>query len=318
MRTPLLIIAGLAAAAAAAPPALAPGIHLVAGGIEPGRQPDGNSVLFEAPQGLVVVDTGRHRWHREKIEQLAARLDRPIVAIVNTHWHLDHISGNLALKAAYPRARVHASDAIDGALTGFLADSARGARAALAGGKLDPTTVEEIEGDLATFDQGSRLRPDVVVRRSGPVALGGRRFDLRLSPNAATAGDVWLYDRARRVAVVGDLVTLPVPFLDTACPEGWRRALGEVAAVPFATLVPGHGAPMTRAQFGIYRAAFGALLDCAAGKAEAAACADGWVRDAGPLLGGDARETARARRMASYYVGSLLRANAGKSKYCPR
>jgi len=25
--------------------------------------------------------------------------------------------------------------------------------------------------------------------------------------------------------IAGDLVTLPVPFLDTACPNGWRKAL---------------------------------------------------------------------------------------------
>ena len=46
----------------------------------------------------------------------------PIVAIVNSHWHLDHVSGNAALRAAYPRAQVYASDAIRDAMHGFLAD----------------------------------------------------------------------------------------------------------------------------------------------------------------------------------------------------
>ena len=54
-----------------------------------------------------------------------ATLRLPVVAIVNSHWHLDHVSGNAALRAAYPRAQVYASDAIDGAMRGFLADYRR-------------------------------------------------------------------------------------------------------------------------------------------------------------------------------------------------
>ena len=37
--------------------------------------------------------------------------------------------------------------------------------------------------------------------------------------------------------------------MDTACADGWSKALGEIAAVPFKTLIPGHGAVMTRADF---------------------------------------------------------------------
>ena len=104
---------------------------LVPGGIEPGRQPDGNSVLIEGPGGVVVFDTGRHTAHADRI--LAAAAGKPVVAIVNSHWHLDHISGNLRLKAAFPKARVYASNAIDEALTGFLANGAKQGRDALAG-----------------------------------------------------------------------------------------------------------------------------------------------------------------------------------------
>lgn len=49
---------------------------------------------------------------------------RPIVAIVNTHWHLDRdVSGNRRVKAAYPGARLYTTRAIDRALAdgGFLA-----------------------------------------------------------------------------------------------------------------------------------------------------------------------------------------------------
>ncbi len=111
---------GTSPVAAPAPRDVAPGVWLVPGGIPPDRQPDGNSVIFAAPAGLIVVDTGRHSWQREAILALAHAQKKEIVAIVNTHWHLDHVSGNPDMRAAYPGLRVYASDAIDGALDKLL------------------------------------------------------------------------------------------------------------------------------------------------------------------------------------------------------
>ena len=313
----LALVATAAWAQKDAPPvALSPDVTMIPGSFERGRQPDGNSVVFEGRDGLLVVDTGRHGWHRDRIAAFAKARGRAIAAIINTHWHLDHTSGNIALKAAYPAAKVYGTRAIDGALTGFLADGASNGRAALAGGKLDPITVEEIETDLATIAAGAKLQPDIVVERSGTMSIAGRPLEVHVAANAATAADLWLYDRATGIAVVGDLVTLPAPFLDTACPEGWRTALGEVAATPFTTLVPGHGAPMTRAQFATYRAAFDAVLDCAATETATPVCADAWVEAVTPLLANDERGQRAARAMTEYYVAQVLRADGGKRKYC--
>ena len=120
---------------------------------------------------------------------------------------------------------------------------------------------EDIRADLRTIGQGASLKPDVVIERSGRMAPGGHVIDVHLARDAVTAGDVWLYDEASRVAVLGDLVTLPAPFLDTACPEGWRHALAEVGAVPFEVAIPGHGAPMNLAQFEQYQRAFAAFIE---------------------------------------------------------
>jgi glyoxylase-like metal-dependent hydrolase (beta-lactamase superfamily II) len=315
----LAIVAAAPAAAQPAPPtaqAVAPGVWLIPGGIPPRRQPDGNTVIFEGPRGLVVMDTGRHAWHRQAILDFARAQGKPIVAIVNSHWHLDHVSGNPALKAAYPSARVYASHAIDGALAGFLAKSAADAKAYLEPGKLPPETQEDLRADLATIQAGAALRPDVAIEASGVRDLAGLRLSVNLARNAATAGDVWLYDRRSRVAAVGDLVTLPAAFLDTACPQGWRAALGAVWATPFRIAVPGHGAPMTRAQFALYRTAFDQLIDCAASTRGKAECATAWTTTVGPLLGDDPAAAKRAQGMTEYYVEGVLRANGGKSATC--
>jgi glyoxylase-like metal-dependent hydrolase (beta-lactamase superfamily II) len=288
---------------------------MVPGGILPDRQPDGNSVIFDGPSGLIVVDTGRHLWHRQAILSLARSQETNIVAVVNTHWHLDHVSGNPDLRRAYPGLRVYASDAIDGALTGFFPASAKDSAQYLDDPQVPEATREDIRADLRTIQDESALKPDEVIATSGKATLGGRNFTINLVRDAVTAGDVWLYDDATRVAVLGDLVTLPAPFLDTACPDGWNLALDEVAAAPFEVAVPGHGVPMTRAQFLLYKSAFGAFVDCTSSDRPDDECASRWADTVQPLLAGGAPEHERARRIAGYYTG-MLRANHGRSRYC--
>lgn len=312
----LAILAALACAAPAvaqqAKP-VAPGIWLIEGGFDAGRQPDGNSVLIEGPDGLLLVDTGRHASHTAKVEAAIAARGKPLVRIVNTHWHLDHVSGNLALKAKH-KARVSASDAIDGALTGFLKRSADSASAALAANKVPEPMASEVRGDLATFARGNELRPDDVVRKDGPIDAGGRKVELRLTRHAATAGDVWLYDPIGRVLIAGDLVTIPIPFLDTACPEGWLKALDALEATPFETLIPGHGAPMDRARFLTWKRAFDNLLACAKGLTKPSICSDAWYGSIGSSLA--PAEQVRALSMGGYYVERIRSGELAKN--CPK
>jgi glyoxylase-like metal-dependent hydrolase (beta-lactamase superfamily II) len=147
------------------------------------------------------------------------------------------------------------------------------------------------------------------------MTLGGRKLQVNLALDAATAGDVWLYDEQSRVAVLGDLVTLPAPFLDTACPEGWQDALRQVAVTPFEVAIPGHGDAMNRAQFLLYQAAFEAFIVCSNSARPQDECAAAWADSIRTLLGDDPREQQRARGMAAYYV-DMLRANGGRSKFC--
>ena len=291
------------------------GWQLVPGGFVKGQSPDGNTVLIDAPAGLIVVDTGRHQAHQDAILAAARTRGKPIAAIVNTHWHLDHTGGNAEVRAAFPGIPIVASDAVDGALKGFLPRSRKGADEFLASGKASPEQAEEIRSDAAAIDDVADLRPSRVVTRTGSMSIAGRRLEVHLEPYAATAGDVWLYDSQTRLAIAGDLVVGLVPFMDTACPEGWRAALGHIAAAPFTVLIPGHGAPMDRAAFARWRTAFDNLLDCAAGDADKQACADGWVRDAAPFIA-DA-DKGRAAAYALYYIESRLRAApAEKARYC--
>lgn len=298
------------------PEQLAPGVTLLRGAMLPMRGPDGNTVIFDAPQGLVVVDTGRHDWHSDGILAFAAACGKPVVAVINTHWHLDHASGNGRIKAAYPGARLYTTAAVDRALAhgGFLARNLALQQPRLDDPGVSAAEKEEIAIFVQTMAARADLRPDVAIGEDGMRRLAGRKLDLRVTDRAVTDADLWLYDRKTGVAVIGDLVTLPAPFFETACPDRWRAALDRVWALPFKSAIPGHGEPMSRAQFDGYRGAFNAFMDCVASDAAPARCASDWQAGVAPLLG-DERMRRMALEYAEYYVG-MLRANGGKSAEC--
>lgn len=293
-----------------------PGYHLVSGKFEPGRGPDGNSVFIDAPDGLILVDTGRHPAHRDKLLAYAKERGRPIAAIVNTHWHLDHTTGNGELRAAYPAARLHASTAIEGALEGFLKRSRANVEAYVNSGKATPQQLAEIRRGWAALDNPDGFRATDPVTRSARMRIAGRAMNVNLAPFAVTEGDVWLHLPDERLVIAGDLVVGLMPFMDTACADGWRKALDSVAATDFDTLIPGHGSPMTKPQFLEWRSAFNNLLDCAAGDADRQTCIAGWRRDAAAFI--PAGDEARVDEMTGYYIDTRLRAEpAERARYCP-
>ncbi len=306
MRSAVFAIAAVVGATCASAQSAGEPFHLIPGSVVANRGPDGNSVFLDAPEGLILVDTGRHPEHRDQLLAYARERGRPIAAVVNTHWHLDHTTGNAEIRAAYPRAEVHASEAIERALTGFFVRSRASTQRALDAGQVPESRRAETARGLAAMDNPAALRATRPVTASGEMRIAGRRLSVNLARFAATEGDVWLYDPSTHVAIVGDLVVGLVPFMDTACAEGWRRALGEIAATPFTTLIPGHGAPMTRADFTAWRAAFDAYVDCGQSDRPRADCVAGWRRDAARFIPAGAERMVDG--LAGYYIDSRLRA----------
>jgi glyoxylase-like metal-dependent hydrolase (beta-lactamase superfamily II) len=283
------------------------GVDVIRGFFQPGRQPDGNTVVFASADGLIVFDTGRHAEHVQKIAELAEAKAQPVAAIINSHWHLDHNSGNIPLRQRWPSAVVYANDtALGKALDGFLQKGLASNRRMVADPATPAALAEDLRGDIATVEQSAALRASVSVETNRTIEIGGRRLSLR-SAAGASEGDIWIHDAASGLVAAGDLITLPAPFLDTACPEAWRNALDAILHSPFKRLVPGHGHEMNRAEVELYRTAFNALLDCASGDAPVAACADAWAASAAPLLDEASGGEAAAKSYAAYYAGEILR-----------
>ena len=92
----------------------------------------------------------------------------------------------------------------------------------------------------------------------------------------------------------------------------WTRS----SALRFTTLIPGHGAPMSRDQFLSWRTAFNNLLDCGASERPKADCVAGWRRDAAAFI--PAGREAMIDELAGYYIDSRLRsAPQERRRYCP-
>ena len=167
MRTAIVAALVMSAACAAPSNGVTPdSYHLIPGSVPMDRGPDGNSIFLDAPDGLILVDTGRHPAHAAKLIDYARDQGRPIAAIVNTHWHLDHTTGNYDIRQAYPVF-----------LTGRLFARGRAARRRIAElqsrthallGK--PTLGERISSVLAMGFAGCTETPLVVVdsQRAGP------------------------------------------------------------------------------------------------------------------------------------------------------
>jgi glyoxylase-like metal-dependent hydrolase (beta-lactamase superfamily II) len=277
--------------------------------------PDGNTVVLDAPRGLIVVDTGRSPMQAQAILDYAKARRRPIAAIVNSHWHLDHTTGNYDIRQVYPNAEVYASTAIDGALVGFLNKGRDQGDKLLADPKIPEGEKAQLLRARFRVDHPGTLRPTRPIVKSGRMIIAGRTLDVHLARFAATEGDVWLYDPKTQVVIAGDLVVGIVPFMDTACADGWRKALDEVAAVPFTTLIPGHGDPMTRTDFAAWRKAYNDFVACGRSAAEKKQCVDGWTREAAKFI--DAEHRDYARQAAAYYLDTRLRSSLEEQqRYC--
>lgn len=293
---------------------LGQGMTLLPGGTVAGGQRSANAVLIEAPQGLIVFDTGRGGAQTQRIlERIeAAQSGAPI--LVNSHWHLDHAGGLGEIRKAHPSALLFANDA---AIRNVGAPALAAYREQLVSGLKNPDEpVPEdasARAELSLIGGSVAFYPTNNVPRSRDAELAGRQVHLGLG-YAVSGGDVWLRDDAAGVLLAGDLVSLPAPNFDTACAEIWVDDLNVLWAQQFDRLVPGHGRVLDKDEFRIWQLAFEDLVQCAGSRKSDESCRDGWLKGTRKLL--SAEEQAEASRMLDRDIPALLRNEAAQEKAC--
>ena len=237
----------------------------------------GNVVLIEQSDGFVVVDSGINAANGRAVVRYARSLaNKPIKAVMITHWHGDHPQGVSAIRDAYPKVRIITTLGTEAGLRGpasydigYRPDS-----------KFDRATANLAEQNKATYrklledpatapDRKERIRKalgqfDVMTRDfvGSYLVLPTETFEHELVINdrdvpvrmlflgrANTAGDAIAWLPRQKIVASGDIVVSPYPFGFGSYSGDWIETLGKIKALGFSTLIPGHGSPQTDSSY---------------------------------------------------------------------
>lgn len=217
------------ASAAIETQALRSGLHVLRGA-------GCNVVVWNGPEGVLVVDSGNAASAPKLLEAIGRVADGSVRFLVNTHWHPDHVGGNAALRRAGALAIAHQQ-------TRALMSE----RQAVPAYDLDVPAAPRDALPSVTFDDTLTLH------------LNGDRLALLHVPGAHGDGDLIAWWETANVVHVGDAYYAGgYPFVDSA--NGGSLA-GLVAALETVlsradartVIVPGHGPVSNRAELAAYR-----------------------------------------------------------------
>ncbi len=198
---------------------------------------DVNVVLVEGEAGLLVVDTQSSLVAgRETLADVRRVSTRPVVAVVNTHDHFDHVFGNAAfLEDGAVPVIAHETTA---ATTLETAEEAKRSERTLA----DPRGNEIVETPI--------VPADTTFSSVTAIDLGDRAVELVHPGRGHTGGDLVVRLDDADVLLAGDLVeeSGPPAYGDDCFPMEWPTSLDLVLNLvgPNTVVVPGHGAPVDR------------------------------------------------------------------------
>ena len=174
-------------------------------------------------EGVLLVDDKFEIDHDSIMAQLKTVTNQPVKYVINTHFHADHSGGN---------AKLQALDAL-----AVASDQAR---------------VRMVAGNQPGL-------PDMTVRERATIYLGGKPVELYWFGRAHTDGDVVVLFPEHDVIVMGDMYTngegTPqlIDYSGGGSAKEWTATVDGVLKLDFATVIPGHGHPATRADLQAFR-----------------------------------------------------------------
>jgi quinoprotein relay system zinc metallohydrolase 2 len=211
---------------------VAPGVFVHQGSYEvftPRNEGDtSNAGFIVGRDGVAVIDTGGSaRVGAALLETIRAHTDLPILYVVNTHMHPDHVFGNAAFESENPVFVGHQKlpRALAARADRYLAIN------------------EELLGKAA-FSGTRIVPPTLLVEDRVELDLGDRTLLIEAHRTAHTDNDLTVFDPATGTLFLGDLLfARHVPALDGSI-RGWLTLLEELAdRREVKRVVPGHGPP---------------------------------------------------------------------------
>ncbi len=214
---------------------------------------DVNVTVIEGEAGLLVVDThGSTRAAREVIADVRHLSTRPVVGLVNTHEHFDHVFGNHAFREAFGPVPITAHETA-------------AARTVPQGEQVQRAFAERGDEHADEVAETRLLAADSTFSSVRTIDLGDRAVDLVHPGRGHTSGDLVARIDDADVLLAGDLVEESgVPAYGDDCfPMEWPTSLDLALNLigPDTVVVPGHGSPVGRDFVQEQRASIGVVAE---------------------------------------------------------
>lgn len=221
-----------------------------------------NSVMIEAPEGLIIVDTGESvDQSRKVLAEFRKISDKPIKAIVYTHFHPDHINGVKAFvseeQVKNGEVRIYAQETLldnvvtQGSLVGPILAMRSGYSFGVALSDEDKRDMNAGIGPQAHEGASTFIAPTDTFRDSLDTTIAGLKVQFLHVPSEAP-DEIVLYLPDNRVLISAEVTqgpTLPnvhtlrgTKFRD---PVVWVASLDKLRAFQADVMVPLHGQPVS-------------------------------------------------------------------------
>lgn len=190
-----------------------------------------NLSFIDTPKGLVAVDTGASVQIGEMaIRQLKKTFRKPVVAIINTHYHGDHFLGNQAFVEAYGDIPIHAHAGTIAEIQGMQGSMWR--------------TLMEQWTNQATM--GTRVvPPNVTVDHGQELKFGDVVLRLHHYGKAHTPSDICVEVVGDKLTCIGDVaMDRRIANMDDGSYAGSLKTYTQLEKnAPSTIWLPGHGQP---------------------------------------------------------------------------
>lgn len=176
-------------------------------------------------KGVAVIDTGGSLRVGKRLHDAIRKVTTlPVLYVINTHVHPDHIFGNAAFiedKAAFV-GHAKLADAMELRKESYLRINSIWMGAEFAGSEM--------------------IKPSLPVKDKLELDLGNRKLQLTAYPTAHTNTDITVLDSKTATLWTGDLLFVErTPSIDGDL-KGWLAVIEQLKTVPVQQMVPGHGA----------------------------------------------------------------------------
>ena len=186
-----------------------------------------NAGFIVTDEGVVVLDSlGTPSLANMLLAKIRSVTDKPILKVIVTHYHADHIYGLQVFKEQ-----------------GAQIIAPKGAMVYLGSAKAE-SLLEDRRFALEPWVNESThlVSPDIIIDKPMTFKLGKTKFTLDVLGAAHSDGDLTLFVEPEQVFFSGDIIFEGrVPYLGDSNTKTWLETLIQMETGKIKALIPGHG-----------------------------------------------------------------------------